>query len=207
MKIVRSSAIIFATILFSASALLAQAQAAGKVGLINLNSLAEPNGATRYINALTALNKEFETELKALQTLGENINTKTAELQGLAEQANKPGSPISRDSLRTRSEEIERLKREFNFKQEDLEARINNRRQEVVGPIYNEMRVALREFALNNGYSMILDGGQLEEAAILMAFDPKYDVTKDFITFFNARPAGTASNAGSPAVKTSGTER
>ena len=37
-----------------------------------------------------------------------------------------------------------------------------------------------------------MDGGKLEEAGILMGFDDKYDVTKEFIAFYNARPAGTA---------------
>jgi outer membrane protein len=170
----------------------AQAQPAGKVGLISLDALAAKDGATRYVNALNALDKEFDADIKALQALDANIATKTQELQSLVEQANKPGSPVSADSLRTRNYDLEKLKRELKFKQEDLQARVNSRRAEVVGPIYNDMRIALREFALKNGYSMILDGAKLEEGGILMAFDAKYDVTKEFITFYNARPAGSA---------------
>jgi outer membrane protein len=191
---IRYTLFISAALIFAATNVSAQAQAAGKVGLINLEALAAKDGATRYINALTVLDKEFDTEIKALQTLDTSIKTKTQELQSLVEQANKPGSPVSAESLRTRNFELEKLKREIKFKQEDLQAKINSRRAEVVGPIYNEMRVALREYALKNGYSMILDGSKLEEGGILMAFDVKYDVTKEFIAFFNARPAGTASS-------------
>ncbi len=193
MRTIRYTLFVTAALIFAAFNVSAQAQPAGKVGLINLEALAAKDGATRYINALTVLDKEFDTEIKALQALDANIATKTQELQGLVEQANKPGSPVSAESLRTRNYDIERMKRELKFKQEDLQARVNSRRQTVVGPIYNEMRVALREYALKNGYSIILDGGKLEENGLLMAFDAKYDVTKEFITFFNARPAGTAS--------------
>jgi outer membrane protein len=192
---IRYTLFIAAVLIFAAFNVSAQAQPAPKVGLINLDALAAPDGATRYINALNALDKEFDADIKALQTLNTNITTKTQELQNLVDQANKPGSPVSPESLRTRNYELEKLKRELKFKQEDLQARVNSRRAEVVGPIYNYMRVALRDFALKNGYSMILDGGKLEEGGILMAFDAKYDVTKEFITFYNARPAGSASSA------------
>jgi len=192
MKVIRTSVLVLTAILISSAAVSAQGTAAGKVGLINMEALAAKDGATRFINALTALDKEFETELKDLQALSDSINTKTQELQKLAEQARQPNSPVSNEALRQRNDELEGLKRQFTFKQEDLQARINSRRQVVVGPIYAEVRVALRDYALQKGYSMILDGGKLEEAGLLMAFDTKYDVTKDFVTFFNARPAGTA---------------
>ncbi len=193
MTTIKRSVLVAVFALFAAAAASAQAPAAtGKVGLINMEALADKDGATRFINALTALDKEFEAEIKALQTLSDTINTKTQELQKLADQARTPNSPISVESLRQKNDEIEGMKRQFGFKQEDLKARVDSRRQIVVGPIYAEVRVALRDFALQKGYSMILDGGKLEEAGLLMAFDTKYDVTKDFITFFNARPAGTA---------------
>lgn len=175
-------------------AIVASAQApaaAGKVGLINFDALAGTNGATRYINVLTALNKEFETDFNALKTLDANIKTKTQELQNLVAQANKPGSPVSGDTIRERNYELEKMKRDLKYKQDDLQARFNNRRQELEGPVYNDIRIALRDYAVKNGFSVILDGAKLEEAGILLAFDNKYDVTKDFITFYNARPAGT----------------
>jgi outer membrane protein len=193
MRIIGYAVVVLAFLTIGTVGAVAQAQPAGKVGLINIDALGADNGATRYVNALTALNKEFEAEAKALQAKDAEITTKTDELQNLVQQAQKPGSPVSPETIRTRNFEIENLKRELKFKQEDLQARYNARQQKVVGPIYNEMRVALREFALKNGYSMILDGAKLEEGGILMAFDTKYDVTKEFIAFFNARPAGTAS--------------
>jgi hypothetical protein len=54
---------------------------------------------------------------------------------------------------------------------------------------------AMQSFAKEKGYAVILDGTKLEEAGILMAFDEKHDVTKEFIAFYNARPAGTTAAA------------
>jgi Skp family chaperone for outer membrane proteins len=77
-------------------------------------------------------------------------------------------------------------------KQEDAKARYEKRYQEVVGPVFNDIVKALNDFAKQKGYAVILDGAKLEEAQILLGFDDKYDVTKDFVTFYNTRPAGTA---------------
>jgi hypothetical protein len=53
-------------------------------------------------------------------------------------------------------------------------------------------------FAKQKGYSLILDSSKLYQAGIILAFDEsKVDVTKEFITFFNARPA-TAATASIP---------
>ena len=54
---------------------------------------------------------------------------------------------------------------------------------------------ALDEFAKKNGYSLILDGAKLDGAGLILAFDEKSEVTKEFITFYNARPATAATTA------------
>lgn len=192
MRTFRSAAFIFAVIVISASAAFSQAQPAGKVGLINLEALGGEGGITKYVTALTTLNKEFDTELKELQTLADSINAKTQELQKLAEQARNPGSPVSNETLRQRNDEIETLKRQAEYKQKDVQARYNSRRQTIVGPVLSEVMKSLQDYTLQKGYSMILDGAKLEEAGILMTFDTRFDVTKDFITFFNTKPAGSA---------------
>jgi hypothetical protein len=63
-----------------------------------------------------------------------------------------------------------------------------------MSPVMNDIFKALNEYAKQKGYAVILDGAKLEQADILLGFDDRYDVTKDFIVFYNARPAGTATN-------------
>ncbi|MCY7375043.1 MAG: OmpH family outer membrane protein, partial [Pyrinomonadaceae bacterium] len=71
-------------------------------------------------------------------------------------------------------------------------AKSERREPAIMGPIRQHIGNALQEFAKKNGYMMILDAAKLDGAGLLLAFDEKYDATKDFITFFNARPAATA---------------
>lgn len=192
MRTIRVTLFLAVAVFASAFAVNAQTQPAGKVGLISLDALAAEGGVTRYISALTTLNKEFEAEQKELQTLSTDIDNKTKELQGLAQQAQQPGSPVSNATLQQKNAELEALRRRAKFKQDDVTARYGLRRQTVVGPVFGEMLQALQEFTVQKGYSMVLDGAKLEEAGILLSLDNKYDVTKEFITFFNARPAGAA---------------
>jgi len=54
----------------------------------------------------------------------------------------------------------------------------------------------LNEFAKQKGYALILNLASQASAEMILALDEtKVDVTKEFITFFNSRPAGTATTA------------
>ncbi len=123
------------------------------------------------------------------------------EIQGIQTQLGDPKTPAAVDKTKlqangqAKADEYEKMGRNFKVKQEDLKAGLERRRQVVVGPIYQDVMKALQEFAVKNGYAVILDGAKLEEAQILMAFNNKFDVTKEFIAFYNARPAGTTAAA------------
>lgn len=192
--------LIAASFIFAAAfAVSAFAQAAdtGKIGLVNAFAFEDPKtGITKLVTASNTLEAEFKQPAADLQTMYNKIQALQKEVTDLTAQLNDPKFPGDKAKLQatiqSKTDDGEKMAREFKFKQDDLKARIDSRRQVVVGPIYNDVMKALQEFAVKNGYSVILDGAKLEDAQILMGFNPKYDVTKDFITFYNARPAGTA---------------
>ncbi|MBK9156305.1 MAG: OmpH family outer membrane protein [Chloracidobacterium sp.] len=166
----------------------------GKIGLVNINVFAaEKDGITRFRAALAALDKEFET-------LNNDLKTKSTKLQGLATEIQKAQQPppagvpatTNQANLSAKIEEAQNLEIEIKRLQEDGKRKYEGRYQVVVGPVFNDIIKAMNEYAKAKGYAVILDGAKLEESGILMGFDEKYDVTKDFITFYNARPAGSA---------------
>lgn len=165
----------------------------GKIGLVNVSAFAdEKAGITKFRNALASLEPEFKP-------LNDQINTKRTRYQTLATQiqeANKPkpaGVPAAPPAnMNAQIEEAQNLEVEIKRLQEDGKSKYEKRYAAVVGPVYNDIIKGLNEFAKQKGYALILDGAKLEEAGILMGFDDKYDVTKEFIVFYNARPAGTA---------------
>lgn len=197
MKTISSAAacILFAVIFaVSASAQATPAAGAGKIGLVNINAFAaDTGGITKFKAALTALDNEFKpvndslrtkaTRYQALGTEIEKLRTPTA--AGVPAQSNAATLQAKVDEARTLETQIKR-------DQEDAKAKYDQRYSVVIGPVFNDILKAMNEYAKSKGYAVVLDGAKLEEAGILLGFDDKYDITKDFITFYNARPAGAA---------------
>lgn len=174
-----------AAMLLAASAF-AQTEA-GKVAVINTRAFGADGGITRFMAAEKKLNAEFNADNQNLETLANRLKTLKAQLEALQKQTQVP------TDFQKKADEYNGLVREYKFKEEDAQSRFAARRVEVMGPISTEILKQVQTFMLQKGYSMILDAEKLEGAGLLLGFDRKYDVTKDFMTFFNALPPGTAS--------------
>ncbi len=179
---------------FAVSAFGQAATPAGKIGLVNVNAFADDKaGITKFRTALSSLDAEFKTVNDQLNTKRTRYQTLAGEIQKLQQPA-PAGVPAASNTatLSSKVEEAQNLEVEIKRLQEDGKTKYERRYSQVVGPVFNDIIKGLNEFAKQKGYAMILDGAKLEEAGILMGFDDKYDVTKEFITFYNTRPAGTA---------------
>jgi Skp family chaperone for outer membrane proteins len=206
MKTIRLFAVaMFLTALF---ALAAVAQTGGATASPNTGKIAvivtyafgdEKQGITKYINAEKALNTEFtpiDNEIKAMNTKLEALATEIENLRKLA--ASNPKA-VDEKTAQAKVDEAERLQRDLKFKADNAKINFEKREQAVMGPIMEDIGKALQEFTKKNGYLMLLDAGKLQQAGILLGVgDEKIDVTKDFITFYNSRPAGTAATTTTP---------
>ena len=149
---------------------------------------------------MSTLEAEFKPLNDELKTLATKYNTLGTEIQTAQKNANAGGGtvPVSTSGLQAKIDEFQALETSIKRKQEDAKARYEKRQQAVVGPIYADILKAMSDFARQKGFAIILDGPKLEESGLLMGFDDKYDVTKDFVAFYNARPAGAATAAAAP---------
>jgi len=194
---------VFATPLFAQTG----AQLAGKIGIINTEAFyADKVGITRLLTAYASLDKEFEPRRVELETISKRIETLAADIQNLQAQLNnaKPQAPIDTNAIRTsmesESEEGERLQLELKRKQEDAKSAYEKREAVVVGPIKREIGTAIDEYAKQKSLTMVFDGAKMADAGILIAMDRTVDLTEDFIKYFNAKPATTATTT-APATK------
>lgn len=168
-------------------------QAGGqKMGFLDTGAFYDDKiGITRLVNAYKALNAELKPRNDELQTMATRIQTLEKELTDLQDKANK-GVQIDRNAANAKSEEYEKLKREFKFKQDDFKAVYERRRVAVVGPVSQEIGAALNEFAKQKGFGVLMDVSKFEQAGALLFYSEAADSTKEFIAFFNARPATPA---------------
>jgi Skp family chaperone for outer membrane proteins len=201
MRTVRLTAVsfIFAAIFAVSAFAQTPAPATGpKVMFINTLAFEAKDGITKYINAATALDNEFKPLQTEIQTLATKYQNLAAEIKKIQDQLNATGGPpIDRNALaaqlNTKGDEYQNLELTIKRKQEDGKARLERRQTEVMGPVMRDIGNAIQEFAKQKGYGVILDAAKLENAGLILAYDDaKADVTKEFITFFNARGPATA---------------
>lgn len=181
--------------LFAVSAFAQAAAPTGKVGLVNTFAFDdEKTGITKYRTAVITVDTEFKPDNDKLRTSAARYETLKKELTGFQESVSKGIKiPISDAAVQAKVDELGNLERGIKFQQEDAKTRYERRYQAVVGPVLDDIMKAMQDFAKQKGYAVILDGAKLQESGILMAFDDKYNVTAEFIQFYNTRPAGTAS--------------
>lgn len=187
------------TAMFAVSALAqapAQPGAGTRIAVINTQAFDDDKGGiVKYAAAMNALDKEFAPLQTEIQGLVNQYNALGAEIKKLQESANAPTPvPINQSTFQAKVDQYQALETSIKRKQEDGKARLEKRQQEVMGPVLADIGKAMDEYAKQKGYGLILDGAKLEGAGLILAVDlTKVDVTKEFITFYNARPAGTAS--------------
>jgi len=181
----------FLAAIFAVSAF-AQATAA-KIGLIDTRFFDdEKAGIAKYVAAMNSLDTEFKPLGAELQTLGTNIQALQKELQGYQDILSKGGKvPIADADIQKKLESLDKMQREYKFKEEDAKARYQRREAVVMGPIRLDIGNAIQEFTKKNGYLLILDPSK-DQTGIILGLDEAADVTKQFIIFYNARPATTA---------------
>ena len=190
------TAVIFIAAMFAISTF---AQTGGsKIAVINTLAFDSPKpgeGITKYVAGMNALDAEFKALTAEIQTMGTRYQTLGEEIKKLQAMANDPNNkvPINQAAFQGKVDDYTKLERDIKFKQEDAKARYQSRYNAVMGPIMQDIGKAIQDFAKQKGFALILDGAKLEEAGLVLGMgDDKVDATKDFITFFNARPAGTA---------------
>jgi Skp family chaperone for outer membrane proteins len=162
-----------------------------KIMFINTAAFEATDGITKYNAAIATLNRETEPARAELRTMLTRNDTLAKELQTLETQLRAATGP-QRDALSkqyyTKSDEYQSLGIQIKRKQEDGKARYDRRKAELFAPVFEDIAKAMQDYAKQRGYAVILDISKMTQA-VLIYDSTKADVTKDFVTFYNARPA------------------
>jgi Skp family chaperone for outer membrane proteins len=182
-----------------AAASFAQTVPVTKIGWIVTTDFGdEKGGITKYMNALKAIEAEFKPRTLELQTLQGKIKVIGDDIGKIQAACQNTAVPCDQKTAVAKQEEGQRLQRELEFKQKEAQAAFEKRRAEVMGPITTNIYQALQDYGKSKGYSVILDIaalGVVDQPTPVLFLDPAADITKDFITWYNARPATTATTA------------
>jgi Skp family chaperone for outer membrane proteins len=196
--------LVFAAV-FSASAF-GQAGAAqpgaGKIGWINTAAFGDDKeGVTKYINALKAVDNEMKpkvTELQGIQTQLKTLSDDITKLQGSASTNPAVNQQTLQQQIASKTEQGQALQRTFEFKKKEYDASLESTSTRVLGPVSDDIQKAIEAYAKQKGYSVVLDIAALAQANAILVLDPAANITKDFIVYFNTRPAGATATTAKP---------
>ena len=93
------------------------------------------------------------------------------------------------EAIRQKRDQLAQLNTDFKRKGEDAEAAYAKRRQDIFGPLQQDIGKALEAFAKARGITVIVDGSQVPVVYAAEALD----ITRAFITEFNSKNPATAS--------------
>lgn len=164
-----------------------------KIALIYSSAfLDQKTGIARYNSLMSTLNREFQPRQTELNQLQQRIQAAQDEISKLQ----SPGSavPVDPKSLQAKVESLEQLKKDYQRKGEDAEAAYQKRQGEIFAPLQNDIEKALEAFAKQRGINVIIDASRVP----LVYAAESIDITRAFITDFNAKNPATAAVTPTP---------
>jgi Skp family chaperone for outer membrane proteins len=158
-----------------------------KMGVIYTEAfLDQKTGILKFNNLITKLNDEFKKQKDDLTQMQQRQAQLQDEISKL--QSAPAGTPIDQKSITTKVDQFEQLKKDIQRKGEDAQGAYNRRRNELFGPLQEEIGRALEAFAKARNINVIIDGTQVP----LIYAASSIDITQAFISDFNSKNPVTA---------------
>lgn len=139
-------------------------------------------GIARFGSVVEGLNREFQPRKTELETLQQKA-------KALEDEIIKTGSIADPNTIRTKSDQLDQMKRDLQRKAEDAQAAYDKRKKDVFAPLQNDIGKALDAYAKSHNINLIIDAAQVP---LIYAADA-IDITRDFINDFNAKNPATSS--------------
>ena len=159
----------------------------GKVAVINTATFQEQVGEFRA--KVDALNRQFESRVKEVQSLADKIGA-------LENTLKSQGQVLNAATVAEKTEQLESMKKEHQRKVEDLQADAGRAREKAFEPITAKLSKFAEDYTARHGIVLLVDIANGVQAGVLVWFDPRTNVTKDFIDEYNkANPVPAAAPA------------
>jgi len=169
----------------------AQTSAPTKIAVINTDVFyTKDEGIKRIAAEYKKLELEFAPAKTQLESISQKITNLQTEIKGIQE--NK-SVPFNQNTYNSKVAEYERLGRELKFKNDEYNLTVESREAQLLDPIRKDIGLKISEFAKQKGFDLVLNSAQLAQSGALLHMNDAMDITKAFITYYNALPAGTAS--------------
>jgi Skp family chaperone for outer membrane proteins len=153
----------------------AEAQALGKVGFTNSQTILAQDSAAQ------AAQRQFDADLARYQA---EITQLQEEGQQLVAAYQQQQAMLSDEARANREEEIRLKQDQFNQRTAELDQQAGIRRAELLQPVMDRINAVIEAFRAEGGYAAIFD---LTGPSVI-ASDPALDLTQQILTRLQATP-------------------
>ncbi len=143
-----------------------------KVGSVDLVKALNESDAGK--KAKTDLEFLIKTKQSSLDEKGKNIEKLKSELD-------KQSSVLSADARKSKEEELERMIREYQRLVTDSQNEVKKKEGEITGDILKELRGIIEKIGNEEGYTIIIEGGE----GLLLYAKKEIDLTEAVIKKHN----------------------
>ena len=163
----------------------------GKIAVINTAAFQER--VEEFKAKIDSLTKQFEPRVKEVQALADKINALENTIKSQA-------NVLTPAKIAEMTENVESMKRDYKRKAEDLEADAGRAKDKAFEPISAKLGKFAEEYTNKRGIVMLVDMANALQSGTVVWFDPRSDITMDFVNEYNkANPVATAATKPAPA--------
>jgi Skp family chaperone for outer membrane proteins len=156
----------------------------GKVAVINTGVFQQQ--VEEFKARIDALNRQFEPRVKDVQGLADKINALETTLKSQS-------GVLAPAKVAEMTENLESMKRDYQRKGEDLQAEAGRARDKAFEPITGKLGKFAEDYTANHGIVLLVDIANAVQSGTVLWFDPRLDITPDFVAAYNkANPVTTA---------------
>ncbi len=192
---------VLTALFITALALSAAAQNVPDGKIVVLNTTAFPNGILELKQKYEQVDNQFKARSQELEAIAQ-------EMEKIQNEVKTKGNVLPPEKLRELQDRYEALKRDGARKQEDLKNDYEKAVEVATKPVRDKLYQFINNYAAKNTISMVINLAGMAQSGGLAFWDPKADVTEDFISEYNkanpvagmtATPPGAKPASGAPA--------
>ena len=156
----------------------------GKVAVINTGVFQQQ--VEEFKAKIDALNRQFEPRVKDVQGLADKINALETTLKSQS-------GVLAPAKVAEMTENLESMKKDYQRRGEDLQAEAGRARDKAFEPITGKLGKFAEDYTANHGIVLLVDIANAVQSGTVLWFDPRLDITPDFVAAYNkANPVTTA---------------
>lgn len=156
----------------------------GKLAVVNTAAFQEQ--VAEFKDKVDSLNRQFEPRVKDVRGLADKISALETTLKS-------QGGVLTPAKVAEMTENLETMKRDYQRKTEDLQADAGRARDKAFEPITGKLGKFAEDYTAKRGIVVLIDISNAVQAGTVLWYDPRSDVTQDFVNEYNkANPVITA---------------